>query len=229
MKRVFTLLLAAGSWLYATSIKAQTPNAWTSPTSGNWEDANWSLGELPGPDQAILFTNAGWKAVAIGPNTAANYPQPMNVDSITAASPTNSFNVLLLNYAGYQTPLTANAITLGSSNSSALTTAQLNDIVFSNPAGLPGGMYPAQILSSGEIVPAATTAPMASAPVRQTNGTMDLLVSGEVGRIYGMLVSTDLVHWVVLSTQTNQSGTMTFQDTAAPSYPQRFYRVFVQQ
>ena len=73
-----------------------------------------------------------------------------------------------------------------------------------------------------------TTPPVVSAPMRQGNGTMDLLVSGDVGKVYGVMVSTDLVHWAVLSVQTNQSGTMTFQDTAAPSYPQRFYRPYLE-
>ena len=80
-------------------------NSWTNSGSGNWEAANWSLGVLPGGGQLILLTNAGWKAVAIGANTAQNYTQSLAVASITIAAPANSFNELLLNYAGLQTPL----------------------------------------------------------------------------------------------------------------------------
>ena len=91
------------------------PNAWMKPTSGYWEGAPyWSLDLLPGTNQAVLFTNAGWKALAIGPNTVQKFPQTLNVNSITLSSPSNSFNLLLLNYAGYQTPIAANIITLNS-------------------------------------------------------------------------------------------------------------------
>lgn len=135
--------------------------------------------------------------------------------------------LIITNWAGSTQGGGQHQIIFGS-NSSALTTAQLSGVVFANPAGLPGGMYSATILSSGEIVPRAITPAVAGAPMRQTNGTMDVLVSGELGKAYGMDVSTDLVHWVFLSTQTNQSGTMTFQDPAAPSYPQRFYRFYVE-
>jgi hypothetical protein len=37
---------------------------------------------------------------------------------------------------------------------SGLTQAQLLQIQFSNPAGFPAGLYPAQLLASGEVVPA---------------------------------------------------------------------------
>src|SRR5262249_25109778 len=38
--------------------------------------------------------------------------------------------------------------------SSGLTPVQLRQIVFVNPAGFPGGAYPAQMLATGEVVPA---------------------------------------------------------------------------
>src|SRR6266403_2208859 len=62
-------------------------NSWTNPVSGYWQDPFWSLGVLPGPGQTIMFTNAGWKALAIGPGTAEEFPQTLNVDSVTVASP----------------------------------------------------------------------------------------------------------------------------------------------
>src|SRR5437867_13281744 len=53
-------------------------NSWTKPTSGYWEEqAYWSLGKLPESTQSVMFTNAGWKALAIGANTAQNFPQSM--------------------------------------------------------------------------------------------------------------------------------------------------------
>jgi hypothetical protein len=92
---------------------AQT-NSWTNSASGQWEDAYWSLGVLPGTNQAILFTNAGSKTLAIGPDTAQTFPETLTVDSIAVLSPTNSSNTLLLSNAGFQTPLTANYVSVGS-------------------------------------------------------------------------------------------------------------------
>ena len=108
--RVVLPLLAALAGLDAN---CQT-NSWTGPVSGYWEDANWSLGQLPGPGQTILFTNAGWKALAIGTNTTQSFPQTLTVDSVTVSSPgTDTVNTLLFNYAGLATPLTLDSLSVG--------------------------------------------------------------------------------------------------------------------
>lgn len=75
-----------------------------------------------------MLTNTGWKAVAIGPNTVANFPQSLNPSSIYLGGATDSFNVLLLNYAGFNTPLSTTMLSIGSnaaltSLSSAVTVA----------------------------------------------------------------------------------------------------------
>lgn len=89
-------------------------NSWTNAASGYWDDPDWSLGELPGPGQTILFTNAGWKALAIGTNASQNFPQTLTVDSLTISSPgTDTVNELLFNYAGFQVPLTLNSLAVG--------------------------------------------------------------------------------------------------------------------
>ena len=80
-------------------------NSWTNPTSAPWEEMHWSLGQLPGSGQAVFIENPGWKAVAIGLGTVQNFPQSVRPASITISSPANSYNVLLLNYAGFQTPV----------------------------------------------------------------------------------------------------------------------------
>lgn len=80
-------------------------NSWTNAASGGWEQPYWSLGILPATNASVLLTNYGWKALAIGRNTVQNFPQTLNIGSLTISSPTNSFNELLLNYAGVQTPL----------------------------------------------------------------------------------------------------------------------------
>ncbi len=100
-------------------------NSWTNPASGYWEDQRWSLGTLPGPGQSILLTNAGWTALGIGSSTAQNFPQTLTVDSVTISSPTNSFNTLLLNYSGFQVPLTVNSLSVGSNSAVTLFSSAL--------------------------------------------------------------------------------------------------------
>lgn len=119
----FTLRSRFGAWnsfllwsslaLAGVSGSSQNFNSWVKPSSGNWQDqTGWSLGNLPAVNQDILFTNAGWKAVSVGADTAQNFPQSMNVGSITVSSPQDSYNVLLLNYAGYGTALQAGSVTI---------------------------------------------------------------------------------------------------------------------
>ena len=99
------VLLILGS---CTSVFADSPfNAWTNATSGNWENPKWSLGVRPGPGQTITLTNQGWKAIAIRASTAQNFPESLNVANVIVSGYTDSFNVLLLNYAGTDVPLRA--------------------------------------------------------------------------------------------------------------------------
>lgn len=120
----YNCLITAGLFALAAFARAQQ-NSWTGPTSGNWEDSSWSLGVLPGTNQSILLTNYGWKAVQISANTAQNFPQSLNVNSIDISSPTNSFNTLLLNYAGLNTPLTVQAVTVESNSTMAMYSSAL--------------------------------------------------------------------------------------------------------
>src|SRR5688572_14621420 len=83
-------------------------NSWLKPTSGNWEEPQWSAGMLPNYGHAVMITNAGWKAVQIGTTTAQNFPDSLTVYSLTVSSPVDSYNTLLLNYAGFDRPLTVN-------------------------------------------------------------------------------------------------------------------------
>jgi hypothetical protein len=126
--------------LIQTNAVAQT-NSWTNSASGNWEDNSWSLGILPGTNQTVLLTNAGWKAVEIGSATAQNFPQTLNIGALTISSPTNSFNTLLMNYCGTQTPLVVGSSSapgnfILSSNSAVLmisSALQVQDSYFGTP------------------------------------------------------------------------------------------------
>jgi hypothetical protein len=103
--RLLKIALAGFLFLACCLAAMAQTNSWTGSVSGYWENLDWSLGILPATNQNILFTNAGWKALAIGPNTAQNFPQTLTVESLTISSPTNSANELLMNYSGLQVPL----------------------------------------------------------------------------------------------------------------------------
>lgn len=100
-------------------------NSWITPVSGNWDVAsNWSLGILPASSQSVMITNAGFKAVAIQPSTPTNFPGSMTVSNLTITAPSNSFNLLLMNFVGAGRPLvigssnTPGNLIIGSTNSS---------------------------------------------------------------------------------------------------------------
>ena len=114
----FAFLLFALS-LSALPAPAVGPaNSWIKPTSGSWEEqSSWSLGQLPDPTQNVAITNAGWKAVAIGANTAQNFPQSMQIQDLQIASPVDSFNVFLMNFSGFQVPLKTTSVNVGSNSS----------------------------------------------------------------------------------------------------------------
>src|SRR5579883_602440 len=95
-------------------VSGQT-NIWISPASQDWTNAaSWSLGILPGTDQTIFITNAGFKAVGISPAGPINFPGSMTVSNLTVDAPNGSSNTLLLNFSGTNVPLVVlNQLTVG--------------------------------------------------------------------------------------------------------------------
>jgi hypothetical protein len=113
-------ILASFCLVYSATAQASdaSVNAWTKPTSGYWEEPFWSLGKLPAADQAyVAFTNAGWKALAIGQNTTANFSNSLNIQNLIIEAPSDSFNQLLFNYAGTNVPLNVQWLDLGTNAS----------------------------------------------------------------------------------------------------------------
>ena len=68
------------------------------------------------------------------------------------------------------------------------------------------------------------TPPHITSPAFLSNGGLQLTLSGDTGRNYQILASTNLVDWVVLTNMTATGPSTTFTDSAASSYPCRFYR-----
>jgi hypothetical protein len=89
-------------------------NSWIKPGSGYLEEqSSWALGVLPNATQSVMFTNAGWKALAIGTNAAQKFPQSMHIQGLQISSPSNSFNTLLLNFTGFELPLQVTSLSIG--------------------------------------------------------------------------------------------------------------------
>ncbi len=130
MKRISVLhrLMIIAVISFAFRGAAQT-NSWIKPNSGFWHEPFWSLGVLPDSSQShIMFTNAGWKALAIDQVTARDHRDNLHIQRLTITSPTNTVNTLLLNYAGFQTPLlVSDSVHLGS-NSVLLTLSSVLQI-----------------------------------------------------------------------------------------------------
>ncbi len=122
----FTITADAVTTVQAAYSAPLITNAWTSPVSGSWENlAPWSRGLIPGANQAVMLTNAGWKAVQISPTTAQNFPQSLEVNSVVVSSPSNTFNTLLMNFAGLATPLTVEELSVGSNSAMTMLSSAL--------------------------------------------------------------------------------------------------------
>jgi hypothetical protein len=111
---------------------------------------------------------------------------------------------------------------------SALTTQQLSQIYFQDPAGLTPDLYAAKILANGEIVPNALPptgrVPPAIHLAQETNGALRITVLGESGSDYGIETSTNLVNWTAWTNRAAVSGTVSVIDGEATNSIRRFYR-----
>lgn len=200
------LLFCAGSCLDALA----QPNSWARSVSGNWEHPDWSLGVLPGPDQTILFTNAGWKTLVIGSNTAQTFPQTLTVNTITISSPPNSFNTLLLNGSGFQTPLKVNSLSVENNSAVTMLSSALH---LNGPTGK--GMSIAGILNQNDSVVAGNQIDVGYIGPGVYNFNSGLLnvshlfLAGNFGGIFYQTGGTNLGGIVHLD-----GGTYVFQDGA---------------
>jgi len=79
-------------------------NSWTKRSSGQWHQSFWSAGERPGSTSHVLFTNAGWKVLAVNDITASNFPGSLSISNLDVTAPPRSFNTFLLNHVGVDAP-----------------------------------------------------------------------------------------------------------------------------
>jgi hypothetical protein len=96
------LALVAAFLSLAPNLDGAT-NRWTKSASGYWEEPFWSLGELPSmTNDAVVFDNPGFKALAIGSSTTAGYTNSLSISNLLVSE---APNLLLLNYSGLAVPL----------------------------------------------------------------------------------------------------------------------------
>ena len=164
-------------------------NAWIKPTSGYWEEnpTNWSLGALPDQSQSIYITNTGFKAVAIGANTAQNFPQSMQIQDLQITSPTNSFNVLLMNFAGFQVPLQTTSLTVGSNSSVVVQSSMLevSDSSGQNVNFLLNGTFSQGDFSQVNVHGRIAMGRSSEATYFLTNGTLSVSAGEDIGGFNG--------------------------------------------
>jgi hypothetical protein len=143
------LLVIALLALFPPSLLAQV-NSWTKPTSGYWEEkAHWSLGVLPDSSQSVLFNNPGWKALAIGTNTTQNFPDSMRIQELQIGSPVDSYNVLLMNFSGFELPLQSTLVSV-SSNSAFIMQSSALEVVATTTDGSTGNLLLGGTFNQGD-------------------------------------------------------------------------------
>ena len=114
----------------ATAPAVTLVNSWIKSTSGPWQELpSWSLGELPDAAQDVLITNANWKAVEINAQTAQNFSDSMTVHSVRVSAPPDSFNTLLMNFAGFGRPLQTGGINIETNGALTVQSSWLEVII----------------------------------------------------------------------------------------------------
>lgn len=137
----------------------------------------------------------------------------------------NSAALTITNWSGSLYGGGSQQIIFGS-NAAGLTPQQLSQIQFENPVGIPPGTYAARILATGEIVPdtGAPLPPRIEFSGSPMSGSVQLRVGGNIGEVYGIETSTDLVHWMIWTSHDNATGTIPFTDAHSTNSFRRFYR-----
>src|SRR5437764_6936794 len=183
MKTVLIILIPG----LVSIASAQQINSWTKPTSGYWEEspANWSLGVLPNSSQSVYITNPGWKAVAIGANTAQNFPASMQIQELRIESPPDSFNELLMNFSGFAVPLQTTSLSVVGTNSAVVILSSMMEVTDTNPES--GNVFVGGTVSQGDFSRVKVSGFMSigrfneNAAYYLTNGSLSISNTLEVG------------------------------------------------
>jgi hypothetical protein len=164
--------------------------------------------------------------------TLAPGPCVIRLGNSSAMTWSNESVLLITNWDGSLSGGGSQQVFFGD-DASGLTSEQLAQIKFQNPAGVTPGMYPAVILSNGEIIPdpAATAfnvVPPQLSLTAGSGGSMQVQLQGAAGRSYLIEVSSNLMDWTPWTNQFNIKSSFTVMDGAASNVPCRFYRATLQ-
>ena len=190
---------------------------WTIPTSGN-----------PAYNAFKIFRNYdGSNSVFGNINVSATVPNPDNLSAFAAIrSVDGKLTLIVIN----KDPLNSTPIALSLTNVPASGTAQawqlaasnsivrLPDTTFSN--GLLSQTLPAQSVTL--FVLPAETPPALRLGTSNLSGQLSVWLDGQAGRTYALQSSTDLIHWVGLSSNTLSSNSCLFLVPLTSA--QTFYR-----
>jgi hypothetical protein len=161
-------------------------NSWTKPISGDWQEIGfWSLGELPEATQDIVFTNAGWKALAINAQTSQNFSNSMSVLSLSVNARPDSFNTLLMNFAGFQRPLQTGVLNIETNGSVQVQSSWLE--IIRNSAGSSGSVGVGGTFRQGDFSIVTVQGGLSASTLNPgayyfTNGLLRVAMDENIGR-----------------------------------------------
>ena len=128
--RVSKVLVVLALATLSPTSRADT-NEWLKPGSGNWEEPYWSLERLPTHHDVVIFGNAGFKSLAISQSTVTSASQSLSIQSLTIEAPAGSSNLLLLNWAGMNVPLSVSSnLMIGTNGSLVSPSSAMNSSNF---------------------------------------------------------------------------------------------------
>jgi hypothetical protein len=140
--------------------------------NGTWQTADNS--EILG----TLTLSAGSTIQMGGSGTNANVIQFANSSSLASEWSSDDWNLLdITSWDGNLSGNGTDQLIFGNSNTS-LTSAQLNQIVFVDPAGLAPGNYSAIMLTDGEVVPSGTLFRPVPEPATDAAGALLTVLAG---------------------------------------------------
>jgi len=208
------------------------PFAWNLP--GNVLPYTYTTDD-PSQLQSIVSAGAGagvvnwnktnWLLTTYAPTAPIITAQPQSV----TLAPSNSANFTVVASGsaplGYRWFLNTNNFIPGATNSS-LTLANVQNtnagnyfVVITNSAGAVTSSVAMLTVSSG------TSAPPQFSSVVFNAGAFGFSVNGTAGQSYLVQVSTNLLNWTTLFTTNPATFPFVWNDSAAPNFPRRFYRI----
>jgi hypothetical protein len=175
-----------------------------------------NLNATKDPGEPTVAGNPGGKSVWW--QWQATRSGPVTIETLGS-----SFDTLL----GVYTGTTLSNLVLVASNDDVSSTVSTSQVTFPAQAGMTYQIVVDGVDgASGEIVlTLIADPPQLCLPVTLASDQLQLCIDGDLGRVYTLEASPDLLHWTLVSTALNSDGTLRATDPAKSNSPVRFYRV----